>query len=757
MAYFSLPALTLPSYRFDFHQRFDAMVPVEDAAAVATQALQLQVPLARAGAADASVQIAQGQQLSLTGAFGGAAGAGQGRRGTLSLFLKALAWMEERNPLAMLAASADRQRYEPGECVAENIYLACVCLTPRLGLTGLDDAAATDPVFYKSVRGALQSLDRASAKTGADDTLAPLLPLLSDFNRKIYSADRFTPIDDACRARAFALSRLRAEPDGEQRYLQWLTIGLMYLQRQGIAHAQIAVDEDDVRIANAVVTAYNAQQGSQYKLLVSTQAMYAGSPAFPRDLSARLLPLFEDAGLSEVIGIDLRGHDHEPDRYAGWLAFLGAQTGQPGQPTPSLTRLFGSAAGARALQFVNHIECGEGTGLAADNRSAIGYAMAYSKRLPGPEFYRAYADYTLTCLAAAHAGQAGAASGRAGEAWGRGLFDELFRNDSLTFDGLTLRRYDGDSARSREQIDRGGKRGTMALCEALDLPASPPQAGAAAPPSYYEALTAPSSGLSFRLGHAYWYRAFFAARYPAFAFDTCLGSNAVAAASGLLASAEGYRLDPGSHPLYGYVDTDTLTAVSDAMMPAGWQALDPAQTGALIQLARNAASPAAMLQAGQATIEPMLAAAMAPIYPTLDAQSGYQAFSTVVAAMIGDSPSRSVWFAALVRGLNLLLNWRCYLLCSDTQGPEYAGIQDEFLRSVLVLIYQLVPFDSSPGAQVAVTNALQQLVADIASAYWRSTIGPLAGLSGGPQITATIAGCKAPASVVTVMRGKAPA
>lgn len=751
MAYFSLPALTLPSYRFDFHNRFDAMLPVEDVAAVATQALQLQVPPWRAGEADSAVQIAQGQQLSLTGVFGGAAGAGQNRRGTLSLFLKALALMEERNPLAMLAASANRQRYEPGECVAENIYLACVCLTARLGLSGLDDAAATDPVFYKSVRGALESLDRASAKTGADDTLAPLLPLLSDFNRKIYGADRFTPADDAYRARAFALSRLRAEREGEQRYLQWLTVGLMHLQRQGIAHAQIAVGEDDLHAANAVVAAYNAQQGSQYKLLVSTDAVYAGGQGLQRDLNARLLPLFEDASLSEVVGIDLRGRDNTPGHYAGLLAFLSAQTGQS---APSLTRCFGSAAGARALQFVNHLDCGEGAGVAADHRSAIGYAMAYSARLPGPEFYRAYADYTLTCLVAAQGRRADPASAHAGGADGAGLFEQLFRDDSLTVDGLTLRRYDSDSACSRERIDRCGKRGTMALCEALDLPASPPQPGEAAPASYYDLLTAPDSGLSFRLGPACWYRAFFAARYPAIAFDTHLGS---AAASGSLASAKDYPLNPGFLHLDGYVDTDALTAVSDAMMPAGWQALDPTQTAALMQLARTAANPAAMLQAGQATIEPMLAAAMAPIYPALDTHSGYQAFSAVVAAMIGDSPSRGAWFAALARGLNVFLNWRCYLLSSDAQAPRHADPQDEFLRSVLVLIYQLVPFDASPGAQVSVANALQQLVADVASAYWRSTIGPLAGLSGGAQITATIAGFKAPASVVTVMRGKAPA
>ncbi|MGH8079128.1 MAG: hypothetical protein ACREP7_01045, partial [Lysobacter sp.] len=199
MAYFSIPSLTLPSYRFDYHSHFGGILPVEDDAATATQALQLPVAYTQQGSdgsieVDATVQIAQGQQLSLAGAFGGAADAGQSRRGALSLFLKALALMEENNPLATLAASRNRQRYERGECIAEDIYIACVCLAPRLRLPDLRDAAATDPVFYKTVRGALEAAAEASAVSGAPDTLAPLLPTLRYFNDKIYSASKYTPL-----------------------------------------------------------------------------------------------------------------------------------------------------------------------------------------------------------------------------------------------------------------------------------------------------------------------------------------------------------------------------------------------------------------------------------------------------------------------------------------------------------------------------------------------------------------------------------
>jgi hypothetical protein len=770
VAYFSLPSLTLPCYRFDYHSHFGGILPVEDETATAAQAVQLPVAYTQQGRdgtieVDVNVQIAQGQQLSLAGAFGGAADAGQGRRGALSLFLKALALMEESNPLAILAASGNRQRYERGECIAEDIYIACVCLVRRLELADLSGAAATDPVLYKTVRGALESIAKRSSLPGAADTLAPLLPTLRYFNDKIYSASKYTPFDDAYRARSFALKKLRAEPGGEERYLQWMAMSLLYLENEGIGHAQLSLGEDEIRAANAVASSYNTARSTQYKLLGHTSAVYGGDKELERDLNTKLLPLFQDASLTEVVGIDLLGSENKVGNYAELFAFL---TVQASQATPPLTQYFGSGANARALQFVNHIHCGEGMGVAADNRSAIGYAMAYSAQLPDAPFYRAYADYVLTCLAAAQGRQADHPRGSAGthalsDNQVSGLFDELFRNDSLTVGGLTLRRYDGNSARTRELVAYAGKRNMMALCESLDLASAPPPAGAPPSPppppapSYYTLLTAPATLLSFRLGHAYYYRSFVAARYPVIAFDTNLGSNAITGASGLFASVEGYRLNRGFRHLDGYVDTDLLAAVTDTVMFTGLQALSADQVNQLMELARSAKTLPLLFTAGAPVITPMLSAAMAPIIQSIGAANCYQGFQTLVAAMIGENQSRSVWFAALARALNLFINWRCYLLGSDAQGVEHTDIQDEYLRSVLLLAYNLVPFDSAPGATDVVGTQLQQLVGDVAAAYWQSTIGPLAGYSSQRQTTATIAGYKAPASVVTVTRSAAPA
>lgn len=752
MAYFALPTLTLPSYRFDYHSRFAGILPVEDAASVAGDALQLPVAYKVQGRdgtleVQATVVIAEGQQLSLAAVFGGGeADDGQAGRGAVSLFLKALWLMEQSNPLATLAASGNRARYERGECIAENIYIACVCLTRWLGLNLRRGIAATDPVLYKTVRGALEALAKG-AKPNTSATLEQLMPALRYFNRKIYSAGKYTPCDDAYRARCFALAKLRAEPGGEERYLQWMAMSLRYLEQQGVVHLQAGVDEDAIRAANAVATSYNQARQTRYKLLARTSADDGGAQDLAGDLGARILPLFEDPTLSEVIGIDLPGSDNQVGNYAELFAFLSAQLQV--QPSPELTRFFGAAPGARALQLTNRIDCGAGMGVSQDNRSAIGYAMAYSLRLPGTGFYRAYSDYLFACLAAAKGRQAEEARGSVGTLLRPahdvcGLFDEMFRNDSLTCDGLTLRRYDIASARTRERIDFDGKRATMALCGSLDLAA--PEQG----PSYYERLTANTSLLGFRLGHACHYRSFVAAKYPFIAFDTGPGSHAIAGAAGSFASAEVGRLD-------AYLDTDLLRAASDRLMFTGLQALNAAQIAQLMSLVRNAASLADVFVGGKPVIQEQLAAALALIGSVANLDRAYAAFQSLVEALVGDSNARSVWFATLSRVLSLFINWRSYLLGSDAQGLAHADTQDEFLRTIVLLAYNLAPFDASASAQANLGAQLQQLVASVSAAYWQATVGALAERAGTRQITATIAGYKAPASVVTVTRKPGPA
>ncbi|MBW8810249.1 MAG: hypothetical protein JF591_15815 [Lysobacter sp.] len=511
MAYFSLPALTLPSYRFDYHSHFGGILPVDNPQAVATDPIELkvvyQVP-SEVGTVDANVtvRIVKGQQLTLAGLFGGALDEQQPERGALSLFLKALMLMEEDNPLAKLAGSPNHSRYERGECIAEDIFIACVCLADQLKLDVLRDAVATSPVLYSTVRNALQQL-ALDPPPGQKRPIEALMPLLRYFNAKIYSASKYTPFDDAYRMRSFAMKKLRAEPGGKERYLQWMAMSLLYLEQEGIGYAQLAMGEDEIRIANAVLGAYNASRSTRYKLLAHTATVYAGDNALENELNTKILPLFLDPSLTEVIGIDLLGTENKVGNYGELFSFLAGQLGTASVP---LTQSFGSAEQPRALQLVSHIHCGEGMGVSSDNRSAIGYAIAYSRFQPGSKFYRAYADYVLACRTAAKGRRDENLRGTVGtnphkDTGVSGLFDEMFRNDSLTIDGLTLRRYDGNSARTQELVAYAGKRNMMALCEALDQPV-PAQAPATQTQSYYQLLTGPSTllGLPSRAAPRPW-------------------------------------------------------------------------------------------------------------------------------------------------------------------------------------------------------------------------------------------------------------
>lgn len=732
MAYFALPAIKLPRYRFDYGSRLDAILPVDAPGVSASASLILPVSYRRGDGGSqtevqATVEVVQGLPLSLLGLFGGGADVRQRALGTLALFVQALQSMERRNPLAALAAGADRRRYRRGECAAENLYIACQCLVGPLGLDALGGAPATDPVLYRSVRRALKRLQRMARNDAPAPALRSLMPALSYFNGRIYDAGVYTPLDDACRMRSLALQRLRVAPGGESRYLQWIAMSLRSLEQQGIAHAQIGVDPDQVAAANAVVAAYNGVRQTAYKLLVRV-APGAGPGGLAEQLRARVLPVFQDPGLSEAIGIDLRGCG--VGDYRVWLDFLAAQS-------TSLSQCFGAAADARALQLCNRVACADGAGLAADNRSAIGYAMAYAPRLPDAGFYAAYADRISAALA----------PGRADIA-PLGVFDTLFGATTLSIDGLILRRYEAGSERSRGLVAEAGRRDTMALCQALDRPL--PAAAVSLPPastpqSAYATLTAAQYPFGFRLGQACHYRGYVGARYPLLAFDTRLDEGAPAC------------IGQSGSVRPGYVDTDALQALGDRLAFTGLQALEPTQIDALMDLVRGADSLADLLSQGQNVLQPMLAAALAPIGPALSSDQGYAAFAALVEAMVGDSALRSLWFDALARALNLFINWRAYLLASGGQGATHADVQDAFLRTVLLLAYALVPLDAGAGAQSQVGAQLQQLVGAVAAAYWQTSVGPLAANTDARTSTATIAGYKAPASVVTVTRNAAPA
>lgn len=764
MAYFSIPHLSARAYRFEYHSHFNGILPVKGESAL-REAFDI---------------VAADQPLSLVGLYGlddGRLAPGWQRRGTVSLLLKALQLMEERNPLqAVEQQPRDRQAYQRGECVGENIYIAAIWLADRLKLSSCFDLPATDPALYAGVRARLEQLHLAWCERGAPkdagDDIEAMLPMLEHFNAKFYSASKYTPFDDAYFARSFALKKLAVEQKDSDPVRRLIYMTLMYLQREGVTNAQLALGPDEAKLHDACVETYNAARDTHYKLLLHSSHVYSSDEKFLADLD-KLKICLADPALRNVVGFDLLGAENKVGAYLTYFEFLSRNLAE-------LTARFGEDASPPsdppklALKFGNHIHCGEGMGVAMDNRAAIGYAMTYLGAPLSPSFYPAFWRYVRTCIHAARSREAEHWRGTEGTPdaqrppgeYVSGLFDELFRNDSLTIDGLMLRRYDGNSARTRQLVAYTGKRNMMAISEAFDTvpnkPASPGQQGE----NYYQILAQGDRPMVFRLGHAYYYRSYVGARYPYVAFDTNLGSNAITGASGLFDSSESYRLNRGLRHLQGYIDTNAIQELSDRVMYAGVRSLDRRDVQALLDLSRTSSDGGDFMGRVGEALPTLLGKAMAPIYGARAANEWSDCFGVLLEAMIGLSSSRAVWFDAATRVLSLFANWRSYLLGCDGQGVEHTDSRFEYLRCVLLMAYSLMPLAPAAGEQAPadpgmeavkipgadqVAVQLQTLIDTVSGAYWSVTVGPPSPLAAPPMtLQVAVNGYKAPDSVVTV-------
>lgn len=827
MAYFKIPDIQLPAYPFDYHSHFGGILPLTGTAKAGwTCDITVKAPdRGKPGCSrDIHLVIEQGAPLALVSVFGEALGPlppdlnlGEGQVeidacGQLKLFSLALRAMQERNPFAALESKADRSQYERGECAAEDLYIASICILDALGYSGHEGQAANDPALYQRLQAVVEQRLRDRKAFGTRDN--EILAWIGYFNRKIYSAGKFTPFDDAYFMRSYAIDWLLKERS-QDAYLKWMATTFMFLDAQGTAYAQIAMGEDEVAVAGSVAAKLTQAAGDagkkvDYKLLVHTAAEYISDAKLKEDfkkISALLAPVPAggangdpenawptQAALGPIVGLDLVGAENKLGGYATFFSLM------IGSLAKDLPRTFGAEANKRALRMICHVHCGEGAGVSSDNRSAIGGYMARLRDQPSPEFYRAYAAYTLSCARMARGRREGDVYALAEDAQHRKhkgthvarlagkvlaprLLEEMFEDGSLSFQGMALRRYALTSARTRDLVAYAAKRNMMAISEALAAQGEDKV-------SVYDALTGPGGLVALRLGHAYYYRSYVGSLYPRVAFDTNLGSNTITGASGLFASANEYRLNRGLRHLDGYADTGLLRRVAEHAMFSGVEALDLVQLSALSRIGRalmvdGQANLGVMMQLdakGQPVasgapgwIQTQLARALAGLYGGASPPPDWTTtlFAKLVAALIGGNGSGSAITVtvALRDTLNLFVNWRAYVLGSDAQGVEHTDIQDEFARMVVLLAYGLLPLGASaadaggpPGKNGAAPEGLcaclAELVCKIAAEYWSTTIASIKSSEDPkppPPVRTTLqfSGYKAPASVVQVHRASA--
>lgn len=741
MAYFKLTSRTpIRQYAYDYHSHFGGILPLDEG----PKAEQDYVVRFESEGQAHTVAWDSRRELSLLGLVAGvgddaALNAFNGQR---RLFAEALAWVEsDDNPLRKLALRPDPTGYERGECAAENVYIGAVLLAQRAWLDDrIANAEAEAPELYRSVReqlfvGDLREYD------------AQMFAFLRYFNRKIYRANKYTPFDDAYKTRSSLLKQLRRQAGGEELYRKWMLATFAFLHRSGVRCSQIALGADEIGLADPMVEAFNRAYRCQFRLLAHTSSGYQSAEALRRDLEQKIMPFFSQPRLyKQVIGLDLLGTENRVAHYGALLEFLR-------ETAETLHLDFGRSEANRARAMAIHIHCGEGASADADHRSTIGYARMCATARLGEEFYRTLAAYIRRCAENAAKKNAADRHGTGGTPARKadgpsGLFDELFRDDSLTWSGLKLRRFDVNTPESAQRVAYNGKRNAMAIAEALERPA--PNAGGR---TYYDVLTADNAPYAFRLGHDFYYRGFIQAKFPKFALDTNLGSNAITGASGLFWSADEYRINRGFRHLDGYIDTDVLVAASDAVAYMGNEALSEADVQTLLAISAGQGTLAQLLdeRGNRGRIEGMLRSALGPIADAMP--DAYALYKRIALEIAGDIPAPAFWFEALVLALSAFQNWRCYLLGADGQGVEHTDLQDEFLRMLLIVAYQALPV-GRVAANDTLLDALQTLMLSVAGAYWATAVSP--GLPQPENAAAPLRrfeGYKGPSSVVVVERG----
>lgn len=732
MAYFKLNTNTpVQCYPYDYHSHFGGIMLVDGGeAAKVTYEI---------GNDAQATRWPKGRMLSLVGLLGGV-GDDAADKGHYELFVYALRWMETHNPFVQLAAKPAPVLYERGECAAENVYIACVLLAQRCLLPeDLVAASAGDARLYGAVREvALPMLARTERSW--------LRGLLRYFNRKIYSANKFTPFDDVYKTRSSMLKMIW-ESD-RALYQQWMLGTYAYLFQSGVSYNQVAIGTDEIENAAAVALAFNAAYQTRYTLIAHTPGGYVSPEALREDLNEKIKPLLTSAAMpTNIVGLDLLGTENKVANYGTLFSFLLQLSREPALP-------FGP--GERALKMVVHIHCGEGAGAGSDNRSYIGYATAYSTQALDREFYRALSAYIVRAGYNASIRQVDAGRVVVGAPRPKpdkpdavsGLFDELFLANALTWRGTQLRRFDINSPLTQQRVAYHGKRNAMAMAEALETKPGHES------DDFATLLMGPKSLYAMRLGHDFYYRSYMAAKFENLAFDTNLGSNAITGAAGLFGSRETYHINRGFRHLEGYIDTDVLVAASDAVAYMGADALSEGELETLRALSREQGSLAEILDRNQAKITAMLDGAMSPLRPVLnpDQKAAFDNYKNLVLAVVGELPSRVYGFQGMARVLTVFRNWRSYLLGADGQGVEHTDMQNEFLRMLFLVAYNLLP-SSQNRIDASLMSRLQEVMLWIAGAYWRTTMGDLAEQRRLPETELVVfEGFKAPASVVVVRR-----
>jgi hypothetical protein len=692
MAYFKLKfnsgsSAGLPAYPFDFHSHWNGILPLESDLSSQSEI----------GFNDFKIHV--GQPLSIIGMLEkpenekGYKDPEIVKKAHFKLFRMALKYVvntlgQEINPFSN---GVNMAKYQRGECTMENIYLACCLLACHIGVN--DVCNINDPAFYKTI------LDLCGKDDGIIKNQAAY-EIIAYFNRKVFSANKYTPFDDAYWARDAIKESKYADA------FNWMALCHMY--ESGVRFAQVATSPGSIKSLDATIEDFRkSRPDANYKLLAHSPKVFNSENEFTDDLNKSILPLFvNEKRAQNLVGIDLLSSEVSIGNYKAFFEFLKTNKEQ---------------LKAKSNKTIIHIHCGEGSGISGNNRSLCGYWLANAERPGLGAFCSKLAAYAEKCYQNTLDRNNARERNRSNLALGgqpkqkpgkqiSNLFDEFFFWNNLVVDGLQVRRFDITGEESRSLAEHNAKLNIEHLCNTLAASSS------VEGKNYYQLLCDAGDNttlFSFRIGHAYQDRNYLFSKFPALYYDTNLGSNFITGASALFDSAQLYRLNRGFRHLDGHIDTDILQKALDSVAYMGkdrlpdwrsqfigsdWNGLD----------SENLLNQCGLLGSTRNVAKTFLETAWELSADKLEA-----------------------WRSALIA---IVLNWRSYMFGADGQGVEHSDVEIEAARMALMLAYGADGYKSEeaggggPSSAYLVIPAnfiiaLAQFFQDLALEYWKYTIG----------------------------------
>ncbi|HEC1599544.1 TPA: hypothetical protein R1Y83_006354 [Pseudomonas aeruginosa] len=661
MPYFTLEEkVDIKTYPFDYHNHFSGVLPLESD-------ILWQREKSTFNYESSAIEINKNQELSLIGlilaSYESSIKTSEKNapkpkdKAHIELFKLALDLMIESNPFKGLRT----EDYIRGECVAENIYLACSIIQHRLTKERTEFHIET-PHIYQTTKEKL-----------VPPYSPELIEIIKYFNRKIWSGNKYTPFDDAYWARGVIRKKFP---------LIYNSLTLCFLLETGTFFTQTAMGASDFKKLNSTINEFNKNEKTAYRILAHTAHSYTTSEQFLSELKS-ITDLFSSTEEPNLLaGIDLLGAETKTGFYELFFEHM----------IKSETNLENYLKRTDSTKkIVLHIHCSEGTGISESNRSLTGSSLYTNNKDDTTTLSSQLFIHAITCYKNALRKseknlreQKNLSIKDTPPSSLSGLFDELFHTNKLIIESKEANRFNITSETTQSLTSHYAKTNIINLCQAFEKPYKNGK-------SYYEWLTNKEI-FTIRIGHAYYYRPYIAYKFPKIHFDTNLGSNFITGSSTLFSSSQEYKINRGLRHLNGYIETEKLRQLEDRLF---------------FPRPHEAESAGHNDQNLPKTCPPKVTEA---IYKYIKSNPFF----------CTPSPQNE---AAIAQASDVASNWRSYILGADGQGVEHSNMQHEFIRMIAMLTYR--QHNSERRIPAIVIEAIQDLLIDIAKIYWEETIGPV--------------------------------